>query len=296
MKADDLVKRFRVRDAPGFRLSDIAPDDTAGLSLDKKKAHDALEEGLERLRTLQEMLYAQDRWGLLVVLQGMDAAGKDGAIAHVMSAFNPQGVVVHAFKQPSASELAHDFLWRAIVNLPERGQVAIFNRSYYEEVLVTRVRPELIERERLPPELLGKRMWDRRFADIDAFERYLTHNGFAVCKIFLHVSKEEQRRRFLERIDDPSKNWKFSPDDSAARASWDAYQDCYQDMIRATATAHAPWYVVPADHKWFARLAVAAVVGRTLGKLGLKYPEVPPERLVEIREAGELLRREGENP
>jgi PPK2 family polyphosphate:nucleotide phosphotransferase len=218
------------------------------------------------------MLYAQDRWALLLIFQAMDAAGKDGTIKHVMSGVNPQGVQVFSFKAPSAEELDHDYLWRSTRCLPERGRIGIFNRSYYEEVLVARVHPEVLARQTLPPELLTKRIWEERYEDIRNFERYLTRNGVVVRKFFLHVSRAEQKRRFLARLDEPEKNWKFSPNDVKERGFWKQYQQAYEDAIRATASKHAPWYVVPADHKWFTRLTVAAAIVATLAELDLHYP------------------------
>jgi PPK2 family polyphosphate:nucleotide phosphotransferase len=273
--AGRLLKRLRIEDGEGFRLAKFDPDDTLGLELDKGEAKDMLDNGVEMLAELQEKLYAQDCWGVLAIFQAMDAAGKDGAIKHVMSGINPQGCQVYSFKAPSAEELDHDFMWRCLKNLPERGRIGIFNRSYYEEVLVVRVHPEFLKRQHLPPALVSERIWQNRFEDIRAMERYLARNGIAVVKFFLHVSKDEQRKRFLERLDEPDKNWKFSTGDLAERQHWDEYMDAYEDMIRNTATKYAPWYVVPADKKWFARLVVAGALIDTLERLDLKFPEPP---------------------
>jgi PPK2 family polyphosphate:nucleotide phosphotransferase len=258
-----------------FRLRDVDPGDTAFLeSEDADRAREALKEGIELLAELQDMLYAQDRWSVLLIFQAMDAAGKDGTIKHVMSGVNPQGVQVFSFKAPSAEDLDHDYLWRCLRCLPERGRIGIFNRSYYEETLVTRVHPEIVERQKLPPELVTKKIFDERYEDIRSFERYLTRNGTVIRKFFLHVSKDEQKRRFLSRLDEPEKNWKFSANDVAERRHWKDYQRAYEDVIRATATPEAPWYVVPADNKWFTRLVVAAAIVEALAGLDLHYPEV----------------------
>jgi PPK2 family polyphosphate:nucleotide phosphotransferase len=251
-----------------------------------------LAEGLERLADLQERLYASDRWSVLIVLQAMDAAGKDSVIEHVMSGLNPQGVEVHSFKQPSAEELDHNFLWRAARHLPERGRIGIFNRSYYEEVLVVRVHPELLEQQRLPESLSGKDIWRQRFDDIRAFERHLARNGTLILKFFLHVSKEEQRKRFLDRIDEPAKRWKFSMDDVKERKLWDKYQNAYEDMIRQTSRPDAPWFVVPADHKWFTRMVVAGALVRELRALELDFPKLKGKALKELKKAGRALKAE----
>jgi PPK2 family polyphosphate:nucleotide phosphotransferase len=272
----DLSDRYRVCDGKKFRLKDFAADDTWKLK-SKEHAEDLLEHSLEKLGELQGRLYAQDQWALLLVFQAMDAAGKDGTIKHVMSGVNPQGCEVFSFKAPSAEELNHDFLWRAMKNLPERGRIGIFNRSYYEETLVVRVHKEFLEKQKLPEELVTKAIWQERFEDINAFEKYLHHNGIVVRKFFLNVSKEEQKERFLKRLDEPKKNWKFSGADIRERQSWPQYMAAYEDTIRHTASAHAPWYVVPADHKWFTRLVVASVIVETLESLKLKFPEVAPE-------------------
>jgi PPK2 family polyphosphate:nucleotide phosphotransferase len=287
-----LASRYRVDDGARFRLRDVDPEDTGGFKeADRTDAEQALRDGVEALSTLQDMLYAQDRWAVLLVFQAMDAAGKDGAIKHVMSGVNPQGCQVAAFKVPSAEELDHDYLWRCQRHLPERGRIGIFNRSYYEEVLVVRVHPEFLAKQRLPEQLLGKDLWKRRHRDIRAFERYLAGNGVVIRKFFLHVSREEQRRRFLERIEQPEKNWKFSAGDVAERAHWKEYMAAYQDVIRETSTPHAPWMVVPADHKWFTRMVVAATVVDALGSLDLAYPTVDPAQKAVLARAGRALRR-----
>ncbi len=297
MNATTLIKRarkfaapFRVTNGNKFHLKDIDPDDTLGLkSEDKPRAKEALAMGVEVLAEMQDMLYAQDRWGVLLIFQAMDAAGKDGAIKHVMSGVNPQGCQVYSFKSPSAEDLDHDYLWRCMRCLPNRGHIGIFNRSYYEETLVVRVHPEFLEKQKLPPELVTKDIWKERFQDIRSFERYLTRNGFVVCKFFLHVSKKEQKRRFLERAENPEKYWKFSASDMAERAYWDQYQKAYEDMIQHTATKDAPWYVVPADNKWFTRVVVAAAVIDTLVSLDLHYPKVGKDKLKELAAAKRAL-------
>jgi len=245
--------------------------------------------GVEALAQLQDMLYAQDSWAVLLIFQAMDAAGKDGTIKHVMSGINPQGCEVTSFKAPSPEDLDHDYLWRCAKHLPARGHIGIFNRSYYEETLVVRVHPEMLERQKIPPELVGKDIWKERFKDIRGFERYLTRNGVVVRKFFLHVSKKEQRRRFLERLENPEKNWKFSASDLKEREFWDDYMEAYEDMIRHTATEDAPWYVVPADNKWFTRVVVAAAVVSTLGSLDLAYPKVGSEKLKALAAAKRAL-------
>jgi PPK2 family polyphosphate:nucleotide phosphotransferase len=293
MNFSKLIKRFRIESAAGFKLLDIDPADTCGYDIGKSAAKDMLAEGLKQLAALHERLYAQDRWALLVVLQGMDAAGKDGVVKHVMSGLNPQGCEVHAFKPPTAEELDHDFLWRAGRRLPARGRIGIFNRSYYEDVLVVRVRPELLARQHLPPQLVTKKIWDERFKSIRAFEHHLVRNGTVVVKFHLRISKDEQRRRLLARIEDPAKRWKFSMADIEARRSWGKYMAAYEDAIRNTAAAHAPWYVVPADHKWFAWLTVAAVIGDTLGRLDLRHPVVAGKALAELKKVRRALSRSG---
>src|SRR5712691_12948023 len=274
MKPAKLVKRSRTDKPNRFRLAAVDPADSAGLDIEKDAAKTLLADGIARLADLQQRLYATDRWAVLAIFQAMDAGGKDSAIKHVMSGVNPQGVQVRSFKPPSAQELDHDFLRRAAVHLPERGRIGIFNRSHYEEVLVVRVRRELLRREKLPPQLVTKNIWQERFQDIRAFERHLARNGTLVVKFFLHISKEEQRRRFLERLDDPAKRWKFSIDDVADRKLWDCYMEAYEDMVRHTSTPDAPWYVIPADNKWFTRIVVASAIIETLASLHLKYPDV----------------------
>ena len=292
MTLGSLTKRFRIDDPDKFRLSDCDPDDSGGLTKDKREAKAMLAEGIELLVGLQEKLYADDRWSVLIILQAMDAAGKDSVVEHVMSGVNPQGVQVHSFKQPSTEELDHDFLWRAAQRLPERGRIGIFNRSYYEEVLVVRVHSELLERQKLPKPLVGKDIWNQRFDDICAFERHLARNGTRILKFFLHVSKEEQRKRFLDRIDEPAKRWKFSMADVAERKFWDEYQEAYEDMIRHTSHPEAPWFVVPADHKWFTRMVVAGALVQELQALGVDFPKVEGKALKELQEAGKALKEE----
>lgn len=297
MKMKALIKRsrsfakpFRITDGEGFRLKDVDPGDTLDFgSEDKPRAKEALVMGIEALAELQDMLYAQDSWAVLLIFQAMDAAGKDGTIKHVMSGVNPQGCQVTSFKSPSAEDLDHDFLWRCMKSLPERGHIGIFNRSYYEETLVVRVHPEFLEKQKIPPELVTKDIWKERYKDIRSFERYLTRNGVVIRKFFLHVSMKEQKKRFLERLENPEKNWKFSPNDLKERAFWDDYMQAYEDMIRHTATKDAPWYVVPADNKWFTRLVVAAAVVGTLGSLDLRYPKVGAEKLKEFAAAKRSL-------
>lgn len=256
---------------------------------DKEEARELLKAGVERLAVLQELLYAQDRWAVLLVFQGMDAAGKDSVIEHVLTGLNPQGVQVHSFKQPSAEELDHDFLWRSVCRLPERGRIGVFNRSYYEEVLIVRVRPEILRSQKLPPALATSHIWEERFQDIRAHERYLRRNGTLILKFFLHVSRREQERRFLARLEDPAKNWKFSLADLKERDRWSKYQAAFEDMLGATSTGYAPWYVVPADQKWFTRLAVVNVIVEALEKLDLKFPAVSNEMRRELAEARKLL-------
>ena len=273
-----------------FRLKDIDPDDTLDLtSEDKPRAKEALAMGIDVLAELQDMLYAQDNWAVLLIFQAMDAAGKDGAIKHVMSGVNPQGCQVFSFKAPTSEDLDHDYLWRCIKCLPERGRIGIFNRSYYEETLVVRVHREFLEKQKLPPDLITKDIWKDRFQDIRSFERYLTRNGVAIRKFFLHVSNKEQKKRFLERIEEPEKNWKFSANDAKERGHWDDYMEAYEDMIRHTATKEAPWYVVPADNKWFTRVIVAAAVIDALDSLNLKYPKVSESKLKELAAAKRAL-------
>ncbi len=287
-RAGDFAKPFRIDDGRKFRLKDIDPGDTGGLHA-KDEAREWLRQGVQRLAELQEKLYAQDSWGVLLIFQAMDAAGKDGAIKHVMSGVNPQGTQVYSFKAPSAEELDHDYMWRCFKGLPERGRIGIFNRSYYEEVLVVRVHPEFLAGQKLPASRLTKGIWKDRFQDINHFEEYLDHNGIVVRKFFLHVSSQEQKKRFLSRLEEPEKNWKFSAQDAREREHWDAYMDAYEDMIRSTATAHAPWYVVPADNKWFTRLTVAAAVIQTLEDLDLRFPKVDKAKGKELRAARAIL-------
>jgi PPK2 family polyphosphate:nucleotide phosphotransferase len=288
--ARKLADRFRITNGDKFKLKDVDPGDTLDFkSGDKSRAKAALAAGVEVLAQLQDKLYAQDKWAVLLILQAMDAAGKDGTIKHVMSGLNPQGCQVFSFKVPTNEDLDHDYLWRCMKCLPERGRIGIFNRSYYEETLVVRVHQEFLAKQKLPPELITKDIWKERFQDIRAFERYLTRNGVVVRKFFLHVSKKEQKQRFLERIENPEKNWKFSANDAKEREHWDAYMEAYEAMIQHTATKDAPWYVVPADNKWFTRVAVAAAVIDTLDSLKLTYPLVGPDKLKELAVAKRLL-------
>ena len=291
-KVERLLRPYRVTKGTKFRLKDHSPGDTAHLDADKKKAHALLQRDIERLAALQDKLYAQDRWAILLIFQAMDAAGKDGTIKHVMSGVNPQGCQVYSFKVPSAEDLDHDFLWRATKCLPERGRIGIFNRSYYEEVLVVRVHPELLERQKLPPRLVTKDVWNNRYESIAEFERHLARNGTVVLKFFLNVSRKEQKRRFLERLDLPDKNWKFSEADAKEREHWKEYMRAYEDMIRATATPHAPWYVVPADNKWFTHLVVGAAIIEAMESLALSYPKVDGAKKAELAAARKIL--EGE--
>ena len=286
-----IARPFRVTKGKDFRLKDVDPDDTLDFTKEEHKpaAKEALALGVAALADLQDKLYAQDKWAVLLIFQAMDAAGKDGAIKHVMSGLNPQGCQVYSFKSPSAEDLDHDYLWRCMKCLPNRGHIGIFNRSYYEEVLVVRVHPEFLAKQKLPPELVGKNIWDDRFEDIRNFEQYLTRNGVVVRKFFLHVSKKEQKRRFLERIDDPLKNWKFSSNDANERDFWNDYMEAYEEMIQETATKHAPWYVVPADNKWFTRVVVAAAVIEALADLDLTYPQVDQDKLKELATAKDKL-------
>jgi PPK2 family polyphosphate:nucleotide phosphotransferase len=292
-KARDIAKPFRVTGKDKFRLKDFDPGDTGDLgSEDKPRAKEMLQAGVEALAELQDKLYAQDRWSLLLVFQAMDAAGKDGAIKHVMSGVNPQGSQVVSFKSPSSEELDHDYLWRCNRNLPERGRIGIFNRSYYEEVLVLRVHRALLENQKLPPQRITKDIWDERYRDIRAYERYLNANGTIVRKFFLYVSRAEQKKRFLERIDQPEKNWKLSPADARERGFWNDYMDAYENAIGATATPDCPWYVVPADNKWFTRVVVASAVIQALDSLDLKYPKVGKEQLAELSKTRAMLMKE----
>src|ERR1051325_7978221 len=289
--ARELAKPFRVSKGKNFRLKDVNPDDTLDFTkeADKPRAKEALTRGVAALAELQDKLYAQDKWAVLLIFQAMDAAGKDGAIKHVMSGVNPQGCEVYSFKSPSNEDLDHDYLWRCMKDLPNRGHIGIFNRSYYEEVLVVRVHPEFLAKQKVPPKLMSKKIWEGRFEDIRNFEQYLARNGVVVRKFFLHVSKKEQKRRFLDRIDDPLKNWKFSSNDANERDYWDDYMKVYEEMIQETATKHAPWYVVPADNKWFTRVVVAGAVIETLADLDLEYPEVDQSKLNELAVAKKKL-------
>jgi len=288
-----LCRPFRITDGDRFRLADIDPGDTLGLDSEiRPRAKELLATGVEALAELQDRLYAQDRWAVLLIFQAMDAAGKDGAIKHVMSGVNPQGCQVYSFKAPSSEDLDHDYLWRCMKALPERGRIGIFNRSYYEEVLAVRVHPEFLGKQKLPLRLVTKKIWDERYEDIRNFEDYLSRNGVAVCKFFLHVSKQEQKRRFLERLDNPEKHWKFSTADARERGYWKDYMAAYEDMIRATATEEAPWYVMPADNKWFTRIAVACAIIDTMWSLDLKYPEVTDAMKKDLAQARRMLLKE----
>jgi PPK2 family polyphosphate:nucleotide phosphotransferase len=282
--ASKLAKPYRIEHGKDFRLKEFDPEETGKLH-SKERALKLLEKGIAQMAELQNKLYAQDRWALLIIFQAMDAAGKDGAIQHVMSGVNPQGCQVYSFKAPSSEELNHDYLWRTMHRVPERGHIGIFNRSYYEEVLVVRVHPAVLHTERIPPSLLGKNLWEERFEDIGAFERYLARNGVVVRKFFLNLSKNEQKKRFLERLDNPRKNWKFSAADIQEREYWDDYMHAYEEMIRGTSSKHAPWYVVPADNKWFTRLVVAAAIVETLEELKLTYPKLDPKERKPLAEA-----------
>jgi len=290
-EAARIAKPYRITNGEKFRLKDYDPADTGGMK-DKKKALKMLEKSVQLLSHLQEKLYAQDEWAALLIFQAMDAAGKDGAIKHVMSGINPEGCDVTSFKAPSHRELNHDYLWRTHNVVPERGKIGIFNRSYYEEVLVLRVHEALLDAEHLPKEIAGKHIWENRYEDINTFETYLARNGVIILKFFLHLSRDEQKKRFLERLEMPEKNWKFSMDDVKERACWKDYQKAYEAMIQNTATERAPWYVIPADNKWFTRLAVAAAIIDTLDSLDLQFPEVDKEKKKELAKVREALIRE----
>jgi PPK2 family polyphosphate:nucleotide phosphotransferase len=290
-KTSKLSRTFRVDHGKSFRLKDFDPADTQGL-LSKEKAPELLERNLAHVQDLQEKLYAQDQWAVLLIFQAMDAAGKDGVIKHVLSGVNPQGCEVTSFKQPSAEELDHDFLWRTNKRLPERGRIGIFNRSYYEEVLVVRVHQEFLSKQHLPPKLISRNVWNERFEDIRNMESYLTRNGIVVRKFFLHVSREEQRKRFLKRLEEPEKNWKFSEADVREREHWNEYMSAYEDMIRHTATPEAPWFIVPADHKWFMHAAVSAAIIETLDSLKLAFPTVDRTRRKDLEAARQILEKE----
>ncbi len=290
MLPEKIIERYRVTDGDKFKLKDFDPGDTGDVDFDKQDGKEILEVGVKKLARLQERLYAEGKWAILMVLQGIDTAGKDGVIKHVLSGVNPQGCSVHSFKQPSHLELAHDFLWRCTVALPIRGHIGIFNRSYYEETIVVRVHPDLLEKQNIPPELVTKDIWKERYQDINDWERHLARSGTVPLKFFLNISKEEQLKRLLARVDDPDKTWKFSPYDVAERKLWDQYQEVYEDTIRNTATKHSPWYVVPCDKKWFARLVVAGALAEQMEKLGLEFPKVSDEDMKAIEEAhAELL-------
>jgi len=288
MSTSKLAKAYRVVGGKHFRLKDFDPAESRHWR-SKEDAELTLQQGIARTAELQDRLYAQGSWALLLVFQAMDAAGKDGIIKHVMTGVNPQGCQVYSFKAPSELELQHDFLWRTTNCLPARGHIGIFNRSYYEEVLVVRVHPEILKGEKTPPALIGKNIWEERFEDIRSFERHMARSGTVIRKFFLHVSKKEQKRRFLARLEEPEKNWKFSAADIRERQRWDDYQEAYENMIRNTATEQAPWYVVPADNKWFTRLVVSAVIVDTLEGLGLAYPEVDAAKRAELEAAKKLL-------
>ncbi len=293
MKIEKLLKRYRIESGKDFRLKDYDPGDTHGLKSEfKPQAKVLLTDGVHKLSGLQDMFAAQDRWALLIIFQALDAGGKDGTIKHVMSGVNPEGVDVHSFKTPSSEELNHDFLWRSTRLLPARGKIGIFNRSYYEELLIVRVHPQILENEKLPKELVTKHIWQERFEDINCFERYLTRNGIAVLKFFLHLSKKEQKKRFMERLDNPEKNWKFSAADVKERECWGDYQTAYEDVIQNTATKHAPWYVVPADNKWFARLIVSQAIVDTLESFKLAYPKVSGADKADLAKARQTLENE----
>jgi PPK2 family polyphosphate:nucleotide phosphotransferase len=292
MKIEKILRQCRIDEPQHFRLARHDPSERFGLSTDIADVKDTLADGIAKLENLQERLYADGKWSLLLVFQGTDAAGKDSAIKHVMSGVNPQGCEVHSFKQPSAEDLEHDFLWRVAQRLPSRGRIGIFNRSHYEDVLVVRVHPELLRQQKLPPGTIGPDIWKQRFKDIRAFERHLARNGMLVLKFFLHISKEEQRRRFLARIDEPAKRWKLSPSDLKERERWDRYVAAYEDMIRATSTPYAPWYVVPADHKHVAWIIVADAIVEALDGLKLEFPKVRGKALEELKSIEKVLRAE----
>jgi PPK2 family polyphosphate:nucleotide phosphotransferase len=289
---EKMLSQYRITAPEKFRLKDMSADDSYGLKLSKDEAKDELKEIVKSIAKSQEMLYAQDQWSLLVILQAMDAAGKDSVLENVMSGINPQGCQVHSFKAPTSTELDHDWLWRTTVALPERGRIGVFNRSYYEEVLVVRVHPEILSKQRLPKALAGKDIWQERFDDIRSFEKHMARNGTKILKFFLNVSKEEQKKRFLDRIEEKDKNWKFNAGDIGERALWDKYMAAYEDMIRNTSTDHAPWFVVPADKKWFTRLVVAHAMDEALGGLGLSYPKLDAAAIEEMKRAREVLSKE----
>ena len=289
-KIHDFLKPYRVTKGKGFKIRDYDPADTGGIR-DKEHAEKLLAQGIERLATLQDKLYAHNHWSILLVFQAMDAAGKDGAIKHVMSGINPQGCQVYSFKNPSSEELDHDFLWRTNKCLPERGRIGIFNRSYYEEVLVVKVHPELLQHQHLPPQVIGKQIWKERYESINDLEKHLSRSGTLVLKFFLNVSHEEQLKRFMKRLEDPTRHWKYSASDAAERKHWDTYMSAYQDAIQATATKHAPWIIVPADHKWYTRVVVAAAVIDALESLNLHYPKIDAAKQRELDDAHRELKK-----
>jgi PPK2 family polyphosphate:nucleotide phosphotransferase len=292
-RAKEFSKKFRIKDAKDFRLKDHDPEEDAGLGQeDKPLAKQTLQLGVDALSAMQEVLYAQDKWAVLLIFQAMDAAGKDGAIRHVMSGINPQGCQVTSYKAPSTEELDHDYLWRCMKNLPERGRIGIFNRSYYEEVLAVRVHEKFLRNQKLPEELITDDIWDERLKDIRNFESYLNRNGIVVCKFFLNLSRKEQKKRFIARINDPEKQWKFSASDAKERKYWDDYMKAYEELIRHTSTKDSPWYVVPADNKAFSRVVVASAVINTMDSLGLKFPKVSEEKLAELNKVKEDLMAE----
>jgi PPK2 family polyphosphate:nucleotide phosphotransferase len=294
MKLAKIVKHCRIDKPEKFKLADFDPAESFGLSTDIEQVHAILADGVARLEGMQERLYAHGRWSVLIVLQGMDAAGKDGVIKHVMAGINPQGCLVHAYKPPSAEELAHNFLWRIDKYLPERGRIGIFNRSHYEEVLAVRVHPDLLERQKLPPSVTKKNIWKHRFQDIRGFERHLARNGTLVLKFHLRISKKEQRKRFLSRLDEPEKRWKFSANDIAERAYWDDYMAAYEDVIRETSTDYAPWYVIPADHKHVAWVIVSAAIVEAIEALKPSFPKISGQALKDLKKAERALRAEGD--
>lgn len=292
MKAADLAKLYRIEDGKDFRLDRINPSDTCGLDIEKAEAKEQIAADIKEMKDLQEKLYAEGKWALLIVLQAMDAAGKDSAIEHVMTGINPQGCEVRSFKAPSPNELKHDFLWRHARVLPERGRIGIFNRSHYEEVLVVRVHPEILEGQNIPDKLTGNDVWKLRYKDIRAFEKHLANNGTVILKFFLHISRDEQARRFLDRIEEQDKNWKFSASDISERERWDEYMHAYEEAIRNTARDYAPWHVVPSDNKWFARMVIAATIVEALERINPKFPEVSDDAIERMKEARVLLRKE----
>lgn len=292
-KMRKLVEPYRITDGKKFRMKDIDPGDTGGLKSEfKGEAKALLARGVELLSDEQARLYAQDRWGVLLIFQAMDAAGKDGTIKHVTSGLDPQGMQVYSFKAPSSEELDHDYMWRCMRALPERGRIGVFNRSYYEEVLAVRVHEAFLMNQKLPRELITKKVWDERYQDIRAMERYLSRNGYLILKFFLHVSKKEQKKRFMERLDFPDKNWKFSATDARERQYWDSYMDSFEQMVRNTATDYAPWHVIPADNKWFTRLAVSDTIVDAMEKLNLKFPKIDDAKKKELAAARKILMSE----